>query len=290
MSRCANRVENDCGQAQTRNLQVPSVRRGRHAELRAGPRQSRRHMPEASTRCIRDRSRGRVSRAEARAGGRGLPDSDPHKARAVPHRANRRHAQPFADSAAGPRTGRRSGVNPPLPATSSDASAEISALIEVLHATDLRLEELLGGEVDAVMHRDGEAILLRRAQSHLRESENARQAAVLNALPAQIALLDTRGVIVSVNDAWRQFADANAFRAAGHGIGFNYLDVCDRARGHDASVATEVCTGIHSVLSGGANAFSMEYRGDSPTRKRWFLLTVTPLPGDPPKGAVVMHL
>ncbi|MGZ5064575.1 MAG: PAS domain S-box protein [Usitatibacter sp.] len=180
-------------------------------------------------------------------------------------------------------------MNPPLPATSPDASAEISALIEVLHATDRRLEELLGGEVDAVMH-DGEAILLRRAQSHLRESENARQAAILNALPANIALLDTRGVIVSVNEAWRQFADANAFRAPGHGVGVNYLDVCDRALGRDTAVATEVGAGIHSVLSGGVDSFSTEYRCDSPTQQRWFLLTVTPLPGDPPKGAVVMHL
>ena len=181
-------------------------------------------------------------------------------------------------------------MNPPLPTKSLDASAEITALIEVLHATDRRLEELLGGEVDTVMHRDGGAILLRRAQSHLRESENARQAAVLNALPAHIALLDTRGVIVSVNEAWRQFADANAFRAPGHGLGVNYLDVCDRARGRDTSVATEVGAGIHSVLSGGVDNFSTEYRCDSPTQERWFLLTVTPLPGDPPKGAVVMHL
>ena len=37
-------------------------------------------------------------------------------------------------------------------------------------------------------------------------------ASILNALPAHIALIDRKGVIVSVNEAWRHFATANAMQ------------------------------------------------------------------------------
>src|SRR5687767_14528480 len=112
-----------------------------------------------------------------------------------------------------------------------DGSREITALIGLLHETEQRLEELTGGEVDSVVGHDGRTILLRHAQDQLRHTEAAKQAAILNALPAHIALLDTQGQIVSVNDAWQRFASVNLFLAPGYGIGLNYLEICDRAYG-----------------------------------------------------------
>ncbi|MEJ1963714.1 MAG: hypothetical protein WDO56_20005 [Gammaproteobacteria bacterium] len=85
------------------------------------------------------------------------------------------------------------------------AAAEISALIEVLHRTGQRLEELTAGEVDTVADVSGQTFLLRGAQETGRFREASRQAAVLNALPALVALVDTQGIIVSVNEAWRDF-------------------------------------------------------------------------------------
>ena len=122
------------------------------------------------------------------------------------------------------------------------------------------------------------------------DDEAAKQAAILNALPAHIALLDTQGRIISVNEAWRQFAGANTIQAPGHGIGLNYLEICDSARGDDAAEAHQVAEGIRSVLAGGVKSFSIEYACHSTTEQRWFLLTVTPLADDPPHGAIVMHL
>ena len=57
-----------------------------------------------------------------------------------------------------------------------DANEEIPALIETLLATEQRLEELTGGEVDTVAGRDGRTFLLRRAQEQLRYSEAVKQA------------------------------------------------------------------------------------------------------------------
>jgi diguanylate cyclase (GGDEF)-like protein/PAS domain S-box-containing protein len=171
-----------------------------------------------------------------------------------------------------------------------DANGEISALIETLHESGKRLEELTAGEVDAVANRAGRTVLLRRAQDQLRHREAAKQSAILNALPAHIALLNAQGIIVSVNEAWRRFASANAFQGRGYGIGLNYLEICDNVRGDNSSGASQVAAGIRSVLGGGAKSFSIEYACHSPAEPRWFLLTVTPLAKDHSNGAVVMHL
>ena len=181
-------------------------------------------------------------------------------------------------------------MNPDKSPPPADADEEIAALIETLHQTGQRLEELTAGEVDTVADRDGRTFLLRHAQEQLRHSEAAKQAAILNALPAHIALLDTQGRIISVNEAWRRFAGANALQSPGYGIGLNYLEICDSARGDDASEAQQAAAGIRSVLDGAAKSFSIEYPCHSPTEQRWFLMTVTPLADDHPNGAVVMHL
>ncbi len=172
----------------------------------------------------------------------------------------------------------------------SDRQDEVSALIETLHATGQRLEVLTAGEVDTVTNRRGRTIMLRRAQDHMRFNEAAKQTAILNALPAHIALLDAQGRIISVNQAWRQFADANALGASAYGVGLNYLDICDNARGDNAVEAQQVATGIRSVLTGAVKSVSLEYPSHSPTAQRWFLMAVTPLADQSPHGVVVMHL
>ncbi|RFC34038.1 MAG: PAS domain S-box-containing protein/diguanylate cyclase (GGDEF) domain-containing protein [Candidatus Nitrotoga sp. SPKER] len=177
-------------------------------------------------------------------------------------------------------------MNPKDPPPLEDSNEKISALIETLRHTDQRLDELTAGEVDTVADHNGRPFLLRRAQDHMRHSE----AAILNALPAHIALLDTQGLIISVNEAWRRFASTNAIQGQGHGIGVNYLEICDRAKGEGASEAHQAAAGIRSVLGGGVKSFSLEYSCHSSTEQRWFLLTVAPLADDPPNGVVVMHL
>jgi PAS domain S-box-containing protein/diguanylate cyclase (GGDEF)-like protein len=172
---------------------------------------------------------------------------------------------------------------------SGEANEEISALIETLHNTEQRLEELTSGEIDTVADQDGRTFMLRRAQEELRHLDAAKQAAILNALPAHIALLDKWGLIISVNEAWRAFSCADAIQP-GHSIGLNYLEICASAQGDNSSGAHEVAAGIRSVLSGAVKNFSLEYPCHSSTAQRWFQEVVTPLGDDHPTGVVVMHL
>lgn len=180
-------------------------------------------------------------------------------------------------------------MSPEKPLPAGDVSKEVAALIETLHQAEQRLEELTAGEVDTVADRGGRTLLLRRAQVHLRRNEAAKQAAILNALPANIALLDAQGRIASVNEAWRRFAGANALRP-GYGIGLDYLEICDSARGGDAAEAQRAAAGIRSVLAGEAKRFSLEYPCHSPTQRRWLLMMAAPMADVHPQGAIVMHL
>src|SRR6202012_154250 len=67
-------------------------------------------------------------------------------------------------------------------------------------------------------------------QNNIRLREAAeRQSAILNALPPNIALLNEKGVIVSVNESWKKFADANNLASADYGIGQNYIAVSHAA-------------------------------------------------------------
>jgi diguanylate cyclase (GGDEF)-like protein/PAS domain S-box-containing protein len=169
-------------------------------------------------------------------------------------------------------------------------SDEISVVIKALRAADLRLEELTSGEVDTVSDRDGRSFLLQRAQDQLRQAEAAKQAAILNALPAHIAVLDAAGRVLSVNEMWERVTAGNALHGPAYGVGNNYLEQCDKARGPDSIEARRAAVGIRSVLSGVQRSFSMQYSCDLPTGRHWFLLTTTPLAVDHPRGAVIMHV
>jgi len=171
-----------------------------------------------------------------------------------------------------------------------EVDEEVSGLIESLHRNVQRLEVLTAGEVDAVAGEDGGPFLLRGAQDHARRREAARQADLLNALPAHIALLDGTGRIVSVNDAWRDFGRAGGTLDTSAGVGLNYLEVCDSATGEAAVTATAVAQGIRAVLAGTLDTYSLEYACHSPTEQNWFLLTVSQVTSGHLGGAVVMHL
>ena len=171
-----------------------------------------------------------------------------------------------------------------------DANQEVAALIEVLHETERKIEALTGGEVDAVADREGHPFMLRHAQERLRLSEAVKEAAILNGLPAYIALLDARGVIVSVNEVWRRYPRADSLPGPGLVVGQHYLAICDAAPAAMAPEASRVAAGIRSVLGGGRDRFSMEYTYPAPDCTRWFRMTVSPLSVDHSGGVVVMHM
>lgn len=116
------------------------------------------------------------------------------------------------------------------------------------------------------------------------------QVDILDALPVTLALLDLQGTVVSVNQAWRTFADLNGMAPAyNFGINSNYLAVCETAGLSPENCSEEVARGIRLVLSGAEHNFSIEYPCHTEQQQRWFVMTVSPL-GEGAEGAVVMHM
>lgn len=112
---------------------------------------------------------------------------------------------------------------------------------------------------------------------------------LLDALPDSTAVLGHSGDILAVNQAWRMFAVDNGGQTGATGVGMNYLELCERSATGGCADAAAAAAGLQAVLDGTAVHRELEYACPSPAVDRWFLLRVTPLPGDK-MGAVASHL
>lgn len=132
--------------------------------------------------------------------------------------------------------------------------------------------------------------------------DNFHYQTVIDAMSANIALLDRLGVIKLVNRNWCAFSDANGGKPGEYGLGFNYLDLgqasqCDpnghcrpsNALNEERRNLVAATAGIRAVLFGETDRFEMSYPCHSPTEERWFLLTVTPFPSESTFRVVVAH-
>lgn len=116
------------------------------------------------------------------------------------------------------------------------------------------------------------------------------EARALDALPFQTAIVGADGAILATNRAWDAFAAENGGTAASCGTGASYLDVC-RALEKDRHGEEGAGLGgaLADVLRGRRPRVDLEYPCDSPSERRWFLMTAAAL--EPPgTGAVVTHV
>jgi two-component system NtrC family sensor kinase len=119
------------------------------------------------------------------------------------------------------------------------------------------------------------------------EHDDTFYRAVVRAMPAAVAVLDERGEIVAVNDAWRDFATTQgAPEAVSIGVGLNYLDVTRRSATTD-TLARASLDGLNRVLDGENTCFETEYPCPTPTGDRWYLLRAVPRRNG--RGLVVTH-
>ncbi|NBC14185.1 MAG: PAS domain-containing protein, partial [Gammaproteobacteria bacterium] len=98
---------------------------------------------------------------------------------------------------------------------------------------------------------------LRRSRDQLAELLRVRKA-LIDSLPAHIALLDAEGRIVDVNDQWRRFGEDNDYGDSDLGLGRSYLEVCEQAAGERAEEAPAVARGLRQVLDAERESFSLE--------------------------------
>jgi PAS domain S-box-containing protein len=129
-------------------------------------------------------------------------------------------------------------------------------------------------------------------QRHVQAIEEMRLflQTILDAFPANTAVLDTDGTIINVNLSWVRFTEENDAPSPVHYLGANYLTVCDTAAGPWSEEAALAAAGIRAVIGGSQDEFYLEYPCHSPSRKRWFLMGITPFPEPAPRRVVLSHL
>lgn len=111
--------------------------------------------------------------------------------------------------------------------------------------------------------------------------------AALDSLPAHVCIVDSDGVILWINRAWRDFGIANDADLRSSGVGSNYFGVCAAAGAEPR--APEFAAMLRGVLSGQSAEFETEYACASKTEVLWFAASVTPMPWKGGTAAVVAH-
>ena len=96
----------------------------------------------------------------------------------------------------------------------------------------------------------------------------------LDSLSAHIAVLDGRGTILAVNNAWKQFARESGYEGDGFGVGLNYLSVCEAGAQHSRE-AKDTASALRDIMAGHRRDFRMEYPCASSRGQRWFQMRIT---------------
>ena len=110
----------------------------------------------------------------------------------------------------------------------------------------------------------------------------------LDSLSAHVAVLDGAGTVIAVNQAWRIFAQQSGYVGEDHGVGSNYLAVCESGAPHSRDAA-ETARALREIMAGRRREFRMEYPCTGPDGPRWFQLRIThPLPQETPR-IVIAH-
>ncbi len=129
----------------------------------------------------------------------------------------------------------------------------------------------------ALFNEKGEIIEFQSLGEDITENKQAELFAqsTIDALSAHICVLDKKGQIISVNRAWREFADTNPPVLKNYAIGMNYLQVAEKAANSNEEGTFEFTSNLKEVLAGSLNSFTSEYPCHSPKEKRWFISRVT---------------
>ncbi len=127
-----------------------------------------------------------------------------------------------------------------------------------------------------------------KAEKSLQKSQDFI-VAIIDSLDSHICVLDEKGTILLVNEAWRRFAVENSPPSPDNlAEGANYLAVCENLQGEDIECAHLFAAGIRAILKGDRETFALEYPCHSPGEQRWFIGTATKLISDITYGKVVV--
>jgi signal transduction histidine kinase len=122
----------------------------------------------------------------------------------------------------------------------------------------------------------GSALMHRRFARLLDESRGFGTT-LFASMQGQAAVLDRRGVILAVNEAWAKAVRGGRSGAPPALVGTSCLDACRAAHIGGEQEAENVVAGIVDVLEGVAPRYSVEYRVGAAEGERWLEMLAEPL-------------
>jgi PAS domain S-box-containing protein len=173
--------------------------------------------------------------------------------------------------------------------------ALVSILAKRLAETAIDLQSLLGDETDSVVCPDGASFLLLPAQESLRHSEEVQrhaaemQRTILDAIPAQLAVLNGSGVTIFVNENWRRFLGSAQGSCEYVSIGQNYIEHCELADFAFGGMGPKVADGVRKVMQADSEVYTLIYPVLQEGKSKWYRLTATSPNRSDVVGAVVMY-
>ena len=118
--------------------------------------------------------------------------------------------------------------------------------------------------LQAVMVLTSLPVLCIAALTSARRSMVELHRALLASLRYQVAILDSRGVVIDVNDAWAQQWDTGPIQPLRQArVGDDYVKVCRDAVARGAAGAKQTLAGLTEVLGRELSHFELEYDEDS---------------------------
>lgn len=130
-------------------------------------------------------------------------------------------------------------------------------------------------------------ITVRRQTEALVQGSNRHARSALDALAAQVCVINSDGTVIMANKAWCACVASKGSIGEGVREGVNYLAVCDNAVGFERAEGSAIAAGIRQVIVRETELFIHEYACDSPDGQGWYVLTVTAYRGDGEGRAVV---
>ncbi len=114
----------------------------------------------------------------------------------------------------------------------------------------------------------------RRALLKAIERSGQLAQSTMDALSAQICVLDSTGMILTANKAWLDHRRGRDPEDT-HDLPSNYLSLCDRRTELGEHNARNIARGVREVIAGERPEFSLEFRCEQGGSPRWFHARVT---------------
>ena len=135
----------------------------------------------------------------------------------------------------------------------------------------------------------GNVLRRRKAEAAFAQSDRLR-GAILDSLPAQVAVLDRDGTIIAINDSGMAPGEGSGVSpTATLAPGASYLDGWAAAAQSGVENAAAALAVIERACNGRRSEDQIEYLAEGPDGARWLLMSAEPL-RRPEGGAVIIHM